>query len=481
MVKSALVELLKSFSAEEWKRFERFLKSPYFNRSKLLLRLFRFLQRFQPQLDSHRLTKERAFTAVYGKKAPYRESKVNDLMYSLKGLAERFLVHQELEEQPDRMNQQLALSLARRPVPYPVFEKAARQAVDALEQRPESLDKHWALLWLHHLMYHHLGRPAAHDAPPQDLHRAMEELDQLYLYGKFRYSTELLSRRRYLEEESPILLLNHCMDAMAQGCKHHDLAKLHYWLVQLYLDDCGDEAYREAKKLLLPNLDKMGPMERMSAYLILLNYTIQSSNEGQATWAEEMLEWHKLGLEEGFLLHEGKMLKSTFMNIAINAAALKEFVFATQFIAGYKTQLRPEDQEEAILMAKAFLFFHQGGYAEANALLQGAPDYSVAFKIRAYSLQLRCLYEFYRENSSYQSTLLAACSRFSYYLKNDANWAASKKKAYHHFILVLKKIVKYREDRDKTPQKRHKLKNTLEHYQPLNLKEWLQEKVAELP
>ncbi|NBC06927.1 MAG: hypothetical protein GVY26_07020 [Bacteroidetes bacterium] len=481
MVKSTLVELLKTFSAEDWKRFELFLKSPYFNRSKLLLRLFRFLQRFRPALDSHRLTKERAFAAVYGKKAPYRESKVNDLMYSLKGLAETFLAHQELEVQPDRMKQQLALSLARRPVPYPVFEKAARQAVDAVEQQPESLDKHWALLWLHQLMYHHLDRPAAHDAPPQDLHRAMEELDQLYLYGKFRYSTELLSRHRYLEEEPDIFLLHQCLKAVGNGVEHHYLAKLHYWLVRLYSDESNEEAYQQAKGLLQRHLRQIGPVEKMSAYLILLNHTIRRSNAGQESWAREMLEWHKLGLSEGFLFQRGQILASTFINIVINAAALKEFAFASTFIAKYQAYLKPEEREEAMTMSSAYLFFHQCRYAEANVLLQRAPDYSIAFKIRAYSLQLRCLYEFYREDGSYQAPLLSACNRFSYYLKNDANWAASKKKAYHHFIVLLKKIVKYREDRDKTPKKRHKLKNTLEHYQPLSCKEWLQEKVGELP
>lgn len=481
MVKSALVELLKTFSAEEWKRFELFLKSPYFNRSKLLLRLFRFLQRFQPALDSHRLTKERAFTAVYGKKAPYQESKVNDLMYSLKGLAETFLAHHELEEQPAQMKYQLTLSLARRPVPYPVFEKVARQAADAVEKQPEGLEKHWALLWLHHLMYHHLDRPAAHNAPPQDLHRAMEELDQLYLYGKFRYSTELLSRRRYLEEEPDILLLWPCLEAMAQGFDSHYLTELYYWQVRLYSEDAGEEAYWQAKELLWSNLYRMGPVEKMSAYLLLLNYTIQRSNKGQESWAIEMLKWHELGLDEGFLLHKGKMLKSTFTNIAINAAALKEFGFTTWFIAEYQARLRPEDREEAVFMSRAFLYFHKGYYAEANTLLQRAPNRSVAFKIRAYSLQLRCLYEFYRENGSYKSTLLAACNRFSYYLKNNVHWATSKKTAYHHFIVVLKKMVKYLEDKNKTPRKHQKLKALLEQYQPLNLKEWLQEKVTELP
>ena len=380
MVKSALVELLKTFSEEDWKRFELFLKSPYFNRSKLVLRLFRFLQRFQPSLDSHRLTKERTFAAVYGKKEPFRESKLNDLMYSLKGQAETFLAHQALDGQPARMQYQLALSLAQRPVPYPMFEKVARQAVDAVARQPESLDKHWTILWLHHLMYHHLDRPAAHDAPPQDLHRAMEELDQLFLYGKFRYSAELLSRRRYLEEEPDLFLLNQCLEAMANGFDHHYLIELHYWLVRLYSDESSETAYWQAKELLQRHVQQMGPVEKMSAYLILLNHTIRRSNAGQESWAREMLEWHKLGLAEGFLFHKGQILASTFMNIAINAAALKEFAFTSAFIAKYQTYLNPEEREEAVIMSRAYLFFHQCRFADANDLLQGHPIIQLLLK-----------------------------------------------------------------------------------------------------
>ncbi len=481
MVKSTLVELLKTFSKEDWKRFELFLKSPYFNRSQLVLRLFHFLSRFQPTLQSPRLSKERAFRAVYGKSAPFRESKMADLMHSLKNLAEQFLAHRELDTQPGQLESQLALSLARRNAAYPVFEKAAHEAVEAVEKWPEGLNKHWILLWLHHLMYHHLDRPAAHDAPPQDLHRAMEELDQLYLYGKFRYSTELLSRRRYLEEEANIFLLSQCLKAITNGSGLHYLTALHYWLVRLHSDESSDEAYRHAKQLLQRYVKQIGPVERMSAYLILLNYTIHRSNAGQESWAREMLEWHKLGLEEGFLLHKGRMLASTFKNIAINAAALKEFAFASMFIAEYQTRLKPEERDEAVIMSRAYLFFHQCRFADANDILQGTPHYSIAFKIRSYALRVRCLYHFCTEDDSYAGPLLSLCNRFTYYLKNDKHWAARKKKGYLHFIVVLKAMVKYRTNQNRTPEQRCKIKAMPEQYEVLYFKPWLQEKIAELP
>ena len=92
MVKSSLIELLKTFSDEEWKSFSLFLQSPYFNRSKSVQQFFTYLSGFRPELDSPKMDKEKAFAAVYGKQVAYAESKFSDLMYKMKGLAEAFLV-----------------------------------------------------------------------------------------------------------------------------------------------------------------------------------------------------------------------------------------------------------------------------------------------------------------------------------------------------------------------------------------------------
>ncbi len=478
MVKSSLIGLLKTFSEEEWKSFSLFLQSPYFNRSKGVQQLFTYLSGFWPGLDSPRLDKEKAFAAVYGKQAAYAESKFSDLMYKMKGLAEEFLAHNELKARPGLQEQQLAYLLSRKKGAYPFFTKAMDKAARQTEQQPESMEKHWALLWLNHLAHHHPEQATTYESPLRELRKAMAELDQLYLYAKFRYSTELLARKNILKEEPDILLLNACFEAMGQGFQGHPLLEMHYHLARLNGIEEGHEAYQEAQERLLSNLGQMGPIEKQSAFLNLLNYVIRKANTGEPYWRVELFDWYKLALEEGFLLSDGTLQEPIFLNIAITAAILKRFEFAWKFILDYQQYLSPDLREQATSYCRAYLLVHEGRYDEANELLVKANYSSELYKTRYHSLLIRCRYEFALENDEYGSFLWNSCKKFRRYLTKECRWAEEKKRSYFNWIDMVETLYAYRNAKKTGTEYQEELKSLLEQRTPIFLKEWLLEKIA---
>jgi len=482
MVNSSLISLLKTFSDEEWKSFSLFLQSPYFNRSKGVQQLFTYLSGFRPELDSPRLDKEKAFAAAYGKQAAYAESKFSDLMHKLKGLAEEFLAHNELKNRPGLQEQQLAYLLSRRKGAYPHFVKAAEKAARQTELQPESMEKHWALLWLNHLAHHHPERATTYESPLRELWKAMAELDQLYLYAKFRYSTELLARKKILKEEPGILLLDACFEAMGQGFQGHALLELHYHLARLNASEENHEAYQEAKEHFLSNLNRMGPIETLSAFFNLLNYVIRKANTGESDWRVELFDRYKLALEEGFLLSDGTLQEPIFLNIAITAAILKKFEFAWKFILDYRQYLSPDVRDQATSYCRAYLLVHEGRYDEANELLiKMAHAYSSqVYKTRYHSLLIRCRYEFSLEHETYNDILLASCKKFRKYLINECQWAEEKKRSYFNWIDMVETLHAYRKEKKTGIKYQEELKSLLEQRKPIFLKEWLLEKIAAL-
>ncbi len=480
MVKSSLIGLLKTFSEEEWKRFSLFLQSPYFNRSKGVRQLFTYLSGFRPGLDSPRLDKEKAFAAVYGKQAAYAESKFSDLMYKMKGLAEEFLAHDELKNRPGLQGRQLAYLLSRRKGAYLFFTKAMKRAARQMELQPESMEKHWALLWLNHLAHHHPERATPYHSPLTELRTAMEELDQLYLYAKFRYSTELLARKNILKEEQDMLLLDACFEAKGQGFQGPPLLEMHYHLARLNGIEESYEAYQEAKERLLSNLGRMGPIEKQSAFLNLLNYVIRKANNGESYWRVELFDWYKLALEEGFLLSDGTLQEPSFLNIAITAAILKKFKFAREFILDYQQYLSPDIREQATSYCRAYLLVHEGRYDKANELLIRSNYSSEVYKTRYHSLLIRCRYEFAPEHNDYETFLLDSCKKFRRYLTKECRWAEEKKTSYLNWIDMVETLHACRSEKIKRPEYQEELKTLLEQKQPIFLKEWLLEKIASL-
>lgn len=68
MQKSKLITLLKTFSKEEMKNFDKFISSPYFSRGRNLKPLYNVLKKYHPSFDSPHFTEEKIFNKLYPKK-----------------------------------------------------------------------------------------------------------------------------------------------------------------------------------------------------------------------------------------------------------------------------------------------------------------------------------------------------------------------------------------------------------------------------
>lgn len=100
MKDTKLIEILKTFSKEEFKNLEKFISSPY-HRKRDLDNLFRVLKPFHPSFDGVKLTNEFVFEKLYpGKK--FGDSKSDSLLKTLTSemffLCKDFLIQIELNE-----------------------------------------------------------------------------------------------------------------------------------------------------------------------------------------------------------------------------------------------------------------------------------------------------------------------------------------------------------------------------------------------
>jgi hypothetical protein len=69
MENSKLAEVLRTFSKDELKEFEKLVVSPFFNNDKNSVLLLKELKKFHPGFSSKNLTKENLFSRIYpGKK-----------------------------------------------------------------------------------------------------------------------------------------------------------------------------------------------------------------------------------------------------------------------------------------------------------------------------------------------------------------------------------------------------------------------------
>lgn len=97
MQKTKVYRILSSLSKEEYSEFEKFIVSPYFNRSKDLLKLFSVVKKYYPDFSNANLEYAKIYKKLYPGKV-FNEGTLRNLFSDLGSLAEKFLAYVNYEE-----------------------------------------------------------------------------------------------------------------------------------------------------------------------------------------------------------------------------------------------------------------------------------------------------------------------------------------------------------------------------------------------
>src|SRR5689334_8259284 len=90
MLDYSFIEIYETFTREDIKAFKRFITSPYFNRSKKVVKLFDQVIKYHPNFESSSLTKEKLHAKV-SPEIPYNDITMRRLLFDLQNLTEKYL------------------------------------------------------------------------------------------------------------------------------------------------------------------------------------------------------------------------------------------------------------------------------------------------------------------------------------------------------------------------------------------------------
>jgi len=114
MLNTKLVQILAALSPKEFKGFEQYVNSPYFNRNKQVVELLDVIKPFHPGYDSPKFTREYVFSKLFGKSEKFNEAKLRYVLSDLTLLLEGFLAVDEFLQNPQEQKYFLVKSLRER-------------------------------------------------------------------------------------------------------------------------------------------------------------------------------------------------------------------------------------------------------------------------------------------------------------------------------------------------------------------------------
>ena len=97
MEKHKLVQILKTFSKEEFSEFEKFIASPYHNEGRNFMPLIKELKKYYPAFSNKNFTKENIFRKLHPH-AKYNPSLMDTMISRIMKIADSFLLHNALEK-----------------------------------------------------------------------------------------------------------------------------------------------------------------------------------------------------------------------------------------------------------------------------------------------------------------------------------------------------------------------------------------------
>jgi hypothetical protein len=469
MKENKLVTLLKSLSAEEFKWFYKFVKSPYYNVNTNLISLYELFRKYYPDFEHPKLSYEMIFSALFPGE-DFDIQRLRLLFHRLSNLVESFLVAEQLKADDFLSKKILADSLVRTNT-YDLFQKKIEELLKKLDDSPHKDIEYFKNKEQVNLQFY--GNPATNRLGKgvNHLTKAMESLDTYFILSKVKLACALGARKQTSSEKNQIKYLDLVLTETEWP---NLLVSIYVKILKMQNAESDDlSLYKEVRALYVANLDKLGQEDQRDILRLLLNFCIKLVNAGIPNFANYCMELYKIGLEQGFLLNNDELTEETFTNIVGIGTKIKDFEWVKSFIEQYANNLNDNIRVDTVIYSRAILHFHQNEFSETIQLLSTHTFTKPIKVVMSKAILIRSYVELFLTDNSYYDLSINQINAFERYLRNNNYYPEKTIEGYLNFCRFTKKLLRLKNQGKATMG----LKDKVDSAKNLRLKLWLLEKL----
>jgi hypothetical protein len=438
MQKSKPILLLAAMSSAEVRGLEKFLRSPYFNRSELMLKLFLYLKKEHPDMDSPNLDREKIYAKVFEEKV-FNESKLRYAFSDLTKLIEKYIVVAELEK--DKNAQQIhLLKFFRSRDLDKYFGMSYEDSRKELEGKPLRDSDYYFQSYLLDEQWYAFSSLRRDRSLDEVLQNTTDYLDHFYISKKLKYLAEMLTRQNFLNSTYELRLL----DLILHYLESQDLTKqpailVYYTVLKTLMEESEENHFHTLTAQLTEYQSDFSNDELRDLYFLAQNYCTKRINNGKREYLRHYFELSKLLLEKELIYENGYIIPSSFKNIVTVGLRLEEFDWTENFIYTYKNALHPRFRENAFTYNLAWLHFFKREYKKTLRLLNNVEYMDVYYILDSKILLLKTYYELQEVDA-----FLSLADSFYVYLRRNELISAYQKSICLNFVKYVKRLMRAR-------------------------------------
>ena len=438
-------QILSSLNKEEYDEFYKFILSPYFNRSKDLLKLFDAVKKYHPGFDNPKLDYHKIYTKLYpGKK--YTEGTIRNLFTELGNLAEKFLGYTAYENSRSYKFNVLRELSARDLQKYflKYFTKARRE--EALTDL--SIKNLYIYLYENEIENYEIVHND--DISARHHQSSSEALLTFFLETFFGRQSSLIARQfnynlpaennivnLFFEKTDVNALLN-----MLEANNSEDWRKLKlYYHLNLAFQNKNnnfEEDLFKAREIFQSDKINMPDDLKFDIYVRLSNIINTNAGPDDFHLKKLLFEIKKEMVEKGITSElYGQMRVMEYITTADAALNVNEVEWANSFIESKKNSIEENLREDLYNFYKSRILFYQNKYTESNEYLSKVNQESVMLKI---DIKVQRMKNFYELN--YIEPAFSQVEAFRNFLKRSELMSEARMKSFSNFLKFYYELLK---------------------------------------
>lgn len=465
---SKLIKLLATFSGLEWKRFGRFVQSPYHNTNQQLITLYNILKKASPFEKLKDLEQERIYKNIYGQEK-FKLSKFQNLCSDLYELATDFIIDVQLKKEKRKRKKILIDALFERN--YELFKGASQQLIKEVETQVFYLDNDDFLLLfeLNSNLHHHIEYDKYKDKQIE-FEKTWMYLDAFYEDAKEQLNAETISAKKFIKLKKQ---LDHQLKLKLK-ILYKEVLNLH--------NNNNIIFFYTVKEKILQQWHNLKPKHKTNLLVHLLNFSLTNELIQKDFGHQEALNLYKIGIEDRLFIINGKMRDTEFFNISVMGFRYESEEWTTNFIETHERYLPKPTCLFLVPLVYAYRAMLNKNYKEVIHLtsrLSTINNLNYLEKIKR--LLIRAYFEGINNGEEhYRTPLVYEIKSFSKMIVRNNKNSKQKIEANINFLNLMKKLIQLSSNKTYNLKQIESFELLLFTTKPLILKNWLQEKVIEL-
>ncbi len=470
-----IIQVLKSFTRKDIRRFGEFVSSPYFNKNKSVIRLFEVFEPYHPEFSNRNFTLEKIFGKVFkGEKYDYH--KLNNVMSDLYSLTEKFLAFQHVENSEFYIERNLLNELRRKEL-YKIYEQKHASFMKELIDRKYKDEDYF--YYLYEINYEYLWY-ATQKTPNKELNILQTQFDNFFTYALIRllkfYSLMLHERNQNNFDYKPEMF-NEILNYISKTRKNEVPAVMVFKTILLLLHTKDKKYYNELWKLKEKYIDLFKSDDRDLIYIHLYDFAAYMVNfKGDDSYNRDMFNIYKEQIDKKIMIPKN-FHHFNFINVVKISCRIKEFDYAENFIKEFSPHLPVNEADSILEFSLGTIENSKGNYKKALNHFSKTNFQNFILKVQVKIILLKIYYKL----EMYEQAL-QMIDTFRHYIGREENLLPEHRESYNHFLKLMSELIRANE-LDNMTEKEFRIKKIKEETEkipanPFRIKVWLLEELS---